>query len=41
MAPERMEELLSTGYCGHLATVGADGSPYVCPLLYVWKDGQV
>lgn len=35
------DELLTTGYCGHLATVGADGFPHVCPLLYVWPDGQI
>ena len=37
----KVDELLATGYCGHLATVSPDGSPYVCPLLYVWLDGQV
>ena len=41
MPQAKLEELLSTGYCGHLATISADGSPYVCPLLYVWLDGQV
>jgi hypothetical protein len=25
----------------HLATIGQDGYPYVCPLLYVWLDGRV
>ena len=41
MTDAKIGELLSTSYCGRLATVGADGSPYICPLLYVWKDGQV
>ena len=41
MSAARIDELLSTGYCGHLASVSPDGSPYVCPLLYVWIDGQV
>jgi nitroimidazol reductase NimA-like FMN-containing flavoprotein (pyridoxamine 5'-phosphate oxidase superfamily) len=41
MPPGTLDELLSTGYCGHLATISPDGSPYVCPLLYVWLDGQV
>jgi nitroimidazol reductase NimA-like FMN-containing flavoprotein (pyridoxamine 5'-phosphate oxidase superfamily) len=41
MADAEIEELLSTGYCGHLATVSPGGSPYVCPLLYTWLDGQV
>jgi uncharacterized protein len=41
MTPAGIDELLSGGYCGHLATVSPDGSPYICPLLYVWFDGQV
>ena len=41
MAPAKLDELLSTGYCGHLGTISPDGSPYVCPLLFVWLDGQV
>jgi nitroimidazol reductase NimA-like FMN-containing flavoprotein (pyridoxamine 5'-phosphate oxidase superfamily) len=41
MPRARLDELLATGYCGHLATVSPDGSPYVCPLLYVWRDGRV
>jgi uncharacterized protein len=41
MPDAKLGELLSTGYCGHLATISLDGSPYVCPLLYVWLDGQV
>jgi nitroimidazol reductase NimA-like FMN-containing flavoprotein (pyridoxamine 5'-phosphate oxidase superfamily) len=41
MPEARMAELLSTSYCGRLGTVGPDGMPYVCPLLYVWMHGQV
>jgi nitroimidazol reductase NimA-like FMN-containing flavoprotein (pyridoxamine 5'-phosphate oxidase superfamily) len=41
MPEARIDELLAAGYCGHLATISPDGSPYVCPLLYVWRDGQV
>jgi nitroimidazol reductase NimA-like FMN-containing flavoprotein (pyridoxamine 5'-phosphate oxidase superfamily) len=41
MPDERMREMLSKGFHGRLATVGADGSPYCVPLLYVWDDGQV
>ncbi len=33
--------LLAQGTCGRLATVGADGWPYVVPLLYVWRDGEI
>ena len=41
MPDEKLGQLLEMSYCGRLATVGPDGSPYICPLLYVWKDGQV
>jgi len=41
MSALRIDELLATGYSGHLGTIGSDGSPYVCPLLYVWMNGQI
>jgi len=41
MAGERADEMLAQGYCGRLATVSEDGSPYCVPLLYVWLDGEV
>ncbi len=41
MPDEKIGELLSTSYCGRLASVGEDGTPYICPLLYVWMNGQV
>lgn len=42
LMPEvRVAEMLAAGYCGRLATVGADGWPYVCPLLFVWMDGEI
>src|ERR1700730_10170547 len=41
MADERAHELLARGFCGRIATVGADGWPYCVPLLYVWEAGQV
>jgi len=34
-------QMLATGFCGRLATMGADGWPYVVPFLYVWMDRQV
>lgn len=34
-------DMLARGFCGRLATVGADGYPYCVPLLYVWMDGEV
>ena len=33
--------LLMEGYAGRLGTVGADGWPYVVPLLYVWTGEEV
>ncbi len=41
MLDTEVRELLAASYCGRLATVGADGMPYICPLLYVWMEGQV
>jgi uncharacterized protein len=41
MSQEHLRETLERGYCGRLATVSADGSPYCVPLLYVWADDQV
>jgi uncharacterized protein len=41
MSADRIEALLAAGYSGHLGTVGSDGAPYVCPLLYVWIDGRI
>ncbi len=41
MPEQQMMETLQQGYRGHLATVGADGSPYCVPLLYIWADGKI
>ncbi len=41
MTEQRALEVLARGFCGRLATVSEDGSPYCIPLLYVWMDGQV
>ncbi|WP_342740725.1 pyridoxamine 5'-phosphate oxidase family protein [Bradyrhizobium sp. B117] len=41
MPQERILEMLSRGYAGHLATVSEDGFPYCIPLLYLWLDGGV
>ncbi len=32
---------LTHAYSGHLATVGADGWPYVVPLLFVWDTNEI
>ncbi len=41
MPEERARQMLAGGFCGRLATVGADGWPYAVPLLYVWLEGEV
>jgi uncharacterized protein len=41
MSEERTLELLAQGFCGRIASVGADGWPYCVPLLYVWEGGEV
>ncbi len=41
MSDERAREMLARGYAGRLGTVGRDGWPYVVPLLYVWRDGEI
>lgn len=41
MSEDKMGGLLSSAYCGRLGTVGSDGAPYVCPLLFVWMSGQI
>ena len=33
--------LLTQAYAGRLATVGANGYPYIVPLLFVWLDGEI
>lgn len=41
MTREAMLAALEAGYCGRLATVGADGAPYCVPLLYLMIDGEI
>ena len=41
MPQEAAREFLQKGFCGRLGTVGADGYPYVVPLLYVYMDGRL
>jgi len=38
---ERTLEFLVRGFCGRIASVGADGWPYCVPLPYVWADSEV
>ena len=41
MSEEQARLLLQQGFCGRLATVSADGSPYCVPLLYVVREGRL
>jgi uncharacterized protein len=41
MDDARAHAMLAGSFCGRLGTVGADGWPYVVPLLYVWMDQKV
>jgi uncharacterized protein len=41
MSDAQLGELLERGFCGRLASVGADGWPYVVPLLYVMRGGEL
>lgn len=34
-------ELIARAYCGRLASVGADGSPYIVPLLHVVAADEI
>jgi nitroimidazol reductase NimA-like FMN-containing flavoprotein (pyridoxamine 5'-phosphate oxidase superfamily) len=41
MSEARTHETLNQGFCGRLATIGADGYPYCVPMIYVLLDGEV
>ena len=41
MPDEAAWEVLEASFCGHLASVDADGQPYVTPLLHVVLDGRL
>jgi nitroimidazol reductase NimA-like FMN-containing flavoprotein (pyridoxamine 5'-phosphate oxidase superfamily) len=41
MAEARALETVARGFCGRVATIGADGWPYCVPLLCVWADGEL
>jgi len=34
-------DVMAAAYCGRLATVSDEGEPYICPLLFLWRDGRV
>ena len=41
MSEEQAGQLLQRSFCGRLATVSEDGSPYCAPLLYVVVGGSL
>lgn len=41
MAPGTIAALLGAARVVNLATVGADGAPYVVPNLFIWEDGTM
>jgi nitroimidazol reductase NimA-like FMN-containing flavoprotein (pyridoxamine 5'-phosphate oxidase superfamily) len=41
MTEERARQLVAERFCARLGTTGADGWPYVVPMLYVYADGQI
>jgi uncharacterized protein len=41
MSAEEVAEFLERAFCARIATVGADGYPYVVPNLFTWIQGRV
>jgi hypothetical protein len=41
LAETEARELITRAYCGRVATVDADGWPYVVPLLHVFSGGVI
>ena len=41
MSANQAREVLRQGFCGRLATVSEDGSPYCVPLFYVLMDRRL
>ena len=41
MSEDRIRDMISRAYSGRLGTLGADGWPYVVPMLYVWMKGEI
>ena len=41
MTDGRARQIVADGFCARLGTTGADGWPYVVPMLYVYADGQI
>jgi uncharacterized protein len=41
MTAAEVDDMLARAFCGRIATVGADGYPYVVPNLFTWIQGAV
>ena len=41
MTEGEVDLFLRKAYCGRLATMGHDGFPYICPLLFVWDGAEI
>jgi uncharacterized protein len=39
--PAEIDRILRTGTIGRMATIGADGYPYITPVNYVWYQGKI
>ena len=39
--PQEIERILSSTNVGRLATIGADGCPYITPVNFVWHGGKI
>ena len=41
MSADQALQVIARGHSCRVATVGADGTPYCTPFLYVWMDGRL
>jgi uncharacterized protein len=41
MTAEEVDEFLARAFCARIATVGADGYPYVVPNLFIWRQDRI
>jgi nitroimidazol reductase NimA-like FMN-containing flavoprotein (pyridoxamine 5'-phosphate oxidase superfamily) len=41
MSATEVDDFLRTAFCARIATVDADGYPYILPNLFTWLDAQV
>lgn len=41
MTPEEINAFLQAAFCARIATVDAEGYPYIQPNLFTWLDGQI